>query len=152
MMSVLIQGMEMPKDGAYWCEISVADDIATITIHGEDRKSFHLVPTADVQPVVRCKDCKYWRDRYVKCNDGAERKYTEEELHCSDGIMIGCVCNSVGINMGAMCRYEDNRGWRCDKSVFRGPDDYCSKGEKRPCAYDTWWGIVNGKYPPQPDQ
>lgn len=43
-MSVLIRGMEMPKDGVYWCEIGVADDIAMITIHGEDRKSFPLVP------------------------------------------------------------------------------------------------------------
>ena len=43
-MSVLIRGMEMPKDGVYWCEIGVAGEIATITIHGEDRKSFHLVP------------------------------------------------------------------------------------------------------------
>ena len=43
-MSILIKGMEMPKDGAYWCEIGVAGEIATITIHGEDRKSFRLVP------------------------------------------------------------------------------------------------------------
>lgn len=43
-MSVLIRGMEMPKDGVYWCEIGVVGEIATITIHGEDRKSFHLVP------------------------------------------------------------------------------------------------------------
>jgi len=42
-LSVLIRGMEMPKDGVYWCEIGIADDIAMITIHGEDRKSFHLV-------------------------------------------------------------------------------------------------------------
>ena len=42
-MSVLIRGMEMSKDGVYWCEIGIADDIAMITIHGEDRKSFHLV-------------------------------------------------------------------------------------------------------------
>ena len=42
-MSVLIKDMEMPKDGAYWCEIGVAGEIATITIHGEDRKSFRLV-------------------------------------------------------------------------------------------------------------
>jgi len=42
-MSVLIKGMEMPKDGVYWCEIGVAGDIATITIHGEERKSFPLV-------------------------------------------------------------------------------------------------------------
>lgn len=44
MAGVYIKGMVMPKDGVYWCEIGVADDIATITIHGEERKSFHLVP------------------------------------------------------------------------------------------------------------
>lgn len=43
-MSILIKDMPMPKDGVYWCEIGVAGDIATLTIHGEDRKSFHLVP------------------------------------------------------------------------------------------------------------
>ncbi len=43
-MSVLIKYMEMPKDGVYWCEIGVAGEIAMITIHGEDRKSFHLIP------------------------------------------------------------------------------------------------------------
>lgn len=46
-MSILIEGMEMPKDGVYWCEIGVADDIAMITIHGEDRKSFPLVPVPE---------------------------------------------------------------------------------------------------------
>ena len=46
-MALLIEGMEMPKDGVYWCEIGVADDIAMITIHGEDRKSFHLVPVPE---------------------------------------------------------------------------------------------------------
>jgi len=45
--SILIKGMEMPKDGVYWCEIGVADDIAMITIHGEDRKSFPLVPAPE---------------------------------------------------------------------------------------------------------
>ena len=46
-MSILIKGMEMPKDGVYWCEIGIAGDIATITIHGEDRKSFSLVSIPD---------------------------------------------------------------------------------------------------------
>lgn len=44
MSDLLIKGMEMPKDGVYWCEIGVADDIAMITIHEEDRKSFPLIP------------------------------------------------------------------------------------------------------------
>ena len=52
-MSVLIRGMEMPKDGVYQCEIGVAGEIATITVHGEDRKSFHLIP---VQPHGRLID------------------------------------------------------------------------------------------------
>jgi len=26
------------------------------------------VPSADVQPVVRCKDCKYWSERFPECN------------------------------------------------------------------------------------
>ena len=46
-MSVYIKGMEMPKDGVYWCEIGVAGEIAMITIHGEDRKSFPLIPVHD---------------------------------------------------------------------------------------------------------
>lgn len=43
-MSILIKGMEMPTDGVYWCEIGVAGDIATITIHGEDRRTYNLIP------------------------------------------------------------------------------------------------------------
>ena len=46
-MSVYIKGMEMPKDGVYWCEIGVTGEIAMITIHGEDRKSFPLIPVPD---------------------------------------------------------------------------------------------------------
>ena len=46
-MSILIKGMKMPKDGVYWCEIGVAGNIATITIHGEDRKSFPLIVLPD---------------------------------------------------------------------------------------------------------
>ena len=47
MADVLIMGMKMPKDGVYWCEIGIAGEIATITIHGEDRKSFPLLPLPD---------------------------------------------------------------------------------------------------------
>lgn len=47
MSDILIRGMEMPKDGVYWCEIGIAGEIATITIHGEDRKSFLLLPLPD---------------------------------------------------------------------------------------------------------
>ena len=71
-MSVLIKGMEMPKDGAYWCEIGVAGEIATITIYGKDRKAFPLIqiPT-DVVPVVH----GHW---YVY-----ETGYEDTEAKCS---------------------------------------------------------------------
>lgn len=52
-MSVLIRDMKMPKDGVYQCEIGVAGEIATITIHGKERKSFPLIP---VQPHGRLID------------------------------------------------------------------------------------------------
>lgn len=103
-------------------------------------------PAADVRPVVLCKDCKYWRDEYVKQNDGTERQYTEADTQ-EFGLLPHCVTSDVGINMGAMCRYEDARGWDTDKSVFRQADDFCSRGERRPCSYEEWWGIVDGVYP-----
>ena len=61
-MGVYIKGMEMPKDGVYWCEIGVADDIAMITIHGEDSNSFPLVPVpphgrlGDLDEIERYKE------------------------------------------------------------------------------------------------
>lgn len=65
-MSVLIKGMEMPKDGVYWCEIGVAGEIAVITIHSEEHKSFHLVPVPEHGRLIdadilasKCDD-PYW--------------------------------------------------------------------------------------------
>ena len=95
--------------------------------------------------VVHCRDCMYWRDEYIKQNDGRERQYTDADV---DALGIrNSVTNEVGINMGAMCRREDNRGWAVDKSLFRNADDFCSRGELRPCCYEQWWGIVDGYYP-----
>lgn len=39
--------------------------------------SIRKIPTADVAPVVRCKDCKYWQDN----NDG----YPHEECRWGHG-------------------------------------------------------------------
>ena len=44
------------------------------------------IPAADVEPVVRCKDCKYYKSR----NDGVVqctrfRIYTAEDDFCSSG-------------------------------------------------------------------
>lgn len=94
--------------------------------------------------ITHCRDCKYWRDRYIKQNDGRERPYKDGE---TDGLLAGYVTLDIGINMGAMCHREDNTGWGYDKSVFRNAEDFCSRGEKRPVSYEDWWGIVDGFYP-----
>lgn len=75
-MSILIKGMEMLKDGVYWCEIGVADDIAMITIHGEDRKSFPLVPIpphGDLIDRDALKKKRHWTDDFY------ETEYVEVE-------------------------------------------------------------------------
>lgn len=105
------------------------------------------VPAADVVEVVRCKECKFWKDIHVLQNDGRERQYTAEEYDSDFTLMTPCVSSSVGINVGSKCMYDDQSGYIVDKTVFRGADDYCSKGEKRPCSYEKWWGIVDGYYP-----
>ena len=45
-----------------------------------------LIPTAEVVEVVRCKDCKHYRDSfpYDTC-DGFDAKATDEEDFCSYG-------------------------------------------------------------------
>lgn len=107
-------------------------------------------PAADVVEVVRCRECKYWKDIHVLQNDGRERQYTKEEYDGDDFILFSpCVSSNVGINVGSKCMYDDQCGYSVDKTVFRGADDYCSKGEKRPCSYEKWWGIEDGYYPAQ---
>lgn len=102
--------------------------------------------------IIRCKDCKYWKDKHVRLGDGRERQYLPEEYDDSDGykLLIPSVTADVGINVGSQCQYEKNCGWACDKTVFRNDDDYCSRAEKRPCSYERWWGIDNGWYPLSP--
>lgn len=43
----------------------------------EAKEAVHRLPVADVAPVVRCKDCKYWQDN----NDG----YPHEECRWGHG-------------------------------------------------------------------
>lgn len=77
---------------------------------------------ADVAPMVRCKNCIYWKDRHIKLDDGTERPYTEEELQ----EFCGMVPLSIGINVSSYCtrvKLEDTNFW-C------GPDDFCSKGAR----------------------
>lgn len=95
--------------------------------------------------IIFCKECQYWRDAFVRQNDGRWRQYKESDRDPIFNTLL--VSNDVGINEGAKCMYEDNKGWATDHTVFRNEDDYCSKARKRPCSYEQWWGIVDGFYP-----
>lgn len=105
------------------------------------------VPAVDVVEVVRCKDCQYWRDAYVKENDGTERQYRDDDV---DPLGMMGVTIDIGSNIWSMCLLENNCGWELNKSIFRNENDFCSRGEKRPCSYEKWWGISDGIYP-KPD-
>lgn len=71
MADVVIQGMEMPKDGVYWCEIGIAGEIATITIHGEDRKSFPLLSLQEGHG--KCIDADALIQKLLTRKDGSRR-------------------------------------------------------------------------------
>lgn len=72
-------------------------------------------PTVEAVPVVRCKDCVYFRERHVLLADGTERDYaTGEEWFAAD----------VGINVGSQCRREE-------EPCFRDGCDFCSRGVRK---------------------
>lgn len=105
-----------------------------IVLHNEDEGiRIKDIPAADVQEVIRCKDCVYWKDRHIVQNDGVQRQYKTNE---------GYVPLSVGFNVGSTCGLEDE-----NKRAFRNENDFCSRGVKRPTSYEKWWGIVDGFYP-----
>lgn len=93
------------------------------------KEHFDLCQAETQEEIVHCKDCAYWKPEHILCNDGTEREYTEEDgkddILCHKWVTI-----SVGINVGAQCFYEYNRGWAVDKTVYRNADDYCSRGER----------------------
>ena len=99
-----------------------ADDDKAAEAGDDCRYAIEKTPAADVAPVVRCKNCIYWKDRHIKLDDGTERPYTEEELQ----EFCGMVPLSIGINVSSYCtrvELEDTNFW-C------GPDDFCSKGAR----------------------
>lgn len=88
------------------------------------------VPVSDVVEVVRCKDCKYFQDRYVELPDGSKRPYEKGE---------NIVPLSVGINIGSYCKridYAVVHGYRNgepsvdETRLWTKPDDFCSYGER----------------------
>ena len=86
-------------------------------------------PTVDAVEVVRCKDCVYYHKAHVLCPDGTEKDFSEfphEEL-----APFGFVSVKYGINVGGKCELEKNCGCEVDKSVYREPNDFCSRGERK---------------------
>ena len=83
------------------------------------------VPTADVVPVVRCKDCKHFQPAFVQTNDGERRPYTEEEKQSG----FGLVSAEKGINCGSRC--ERLGYWEQNSiPVWFSENDYCSYAER----------------------
>ena len=89
-MGVYIKGMEMPKDGVYWCEIGVADDIAMITIHGEDRKSFPLVPVPPHGRLGDLDEIERYKERLVVDADKIKKgiRYVVDTKYIKDAPTI----------------------------------------------------------------
>ncbi len=81
-------------------------------------------PTADVQEVVRCKDCVYWQGKKVKMEDGTLRDYTPEEI--IEGYMVDI---SKGINLGSRC-LRNQSGEENSFPVWCNENDFCSHGAK----------------------
>lgn len=89
------------------------------------------VPNADVVEVVRCKDCKYYQDRYIELPDCSKRPYKKGE---------SSVPLSVGINVGSYCTridYAIVHGYRHgepsvdETRLWTKPDGFCSYGERK---------------------
>lgn len=87
-------------------------------------------PTVDAVEVVRCKDCIYYHKEHVLCNDGTEKDYSEfpAEAFGSLGRFVNA---KYGINVAGKCEIELNSGYAEDKSIFRNPDDFCSRGKRK---------------------
>ena len=88
------------------------------------------LPAADVVKVVRCKDCIHYHKAHVLCNDGTEKDFSEFPPEAF-GLLGYGVTAEYGINVGGKCEIDTNCGYAVDKSVFRQPDDFCSRGERK---------------------
>lgn len=89
-------------------------------------------PTIDAEPVVHCKDCVYYHKPHVQRNDGTECDISEVPDEYKPFPLTN-MCNSdYGINVGGKCEYDNNYApYEDDKTVFRKPEDFCSRGRRK---------------------
>ncbi len=99
-----------------------------LSYYGELMGCIEDTPTADVVEVVRCKDCWYYHKAHILCNDKTEKDISEFPKESID-FTGGFVTSKYGINVGGKCELEKNCGYAEDKSVFREPNDFCSRGQ-----------------------
>lgn len=85
----------------------------------------------DAVPVVRCRDCMFFQERHVRTEDGQMKSYDEFPPEAFSRLGTGDVTSDYGINVGSQCLVDCNRGYGEDKTVFRQPDDYCSRGVRK---------------------
>ena len=95
------------------------------------RSMIHGAPTIDAVPVVRCRECVFFRERHVRTKDGQMKSYDEFPPEAFSRLGTGDVTSDYGINVGSQCLVDCNRGYGEDKTVFRQPDDYCSRGVRK---------------------
>lgn len=88
-------------------------------------------PAVDAVPVVRCKDCAFFRDRHVLTDDGQRKSYDEMPPEAFGILGDGGVTSTYGINVGSQCLVDCNKGYSDDKTVFRSPDEFCARAMKK---------------------
>lgn len=96
------------------------DIYAMATNHAIDY--VRCVPAADVAPVVRCRDCFWYKPAHFAADDGKEYEW--------DGTMT-LYARSDGIHVGGKCKHDRNTAYGEKDMAFRNPDDFCSYGEWR---------------------
>lgn len=97
--------------------------------NGDDVRFFTDCPLTDAEAIVRCKDCVYYHKAHVKKKDGTECDISEVPKEYK--VFNMCI-SEYGINVGGKCEYDnDYAPYVDDKTVFRNPDDYCSRGRRR---------------------
>lgn len=81
-----------------------------------------MIESGEMVKVVRCGECKHWRDRQIRMKDGACRDYgpdDEQYVTIIKGINVESHCTLHG--------FEDSSGsW-----FWANKSDYCSRGERR---------------------
>ena len=89
------------------------------------------IESVDAVPVVRCRECVYFRDAHVRTNDGQMKSYDEFPPEAFGRLGTGDVTSDYGINVGSQCLVDCNRGYGEDKTVFRSANDFCSRGVRK---------------------